>query len=227
MFNQKPLHLMSIGAGTGLFEDKLIRKYGLAVDYFHAIEPNEKLLEELERTVAKWNVKYTIEKTYFTSEYHTKEKFDLILMSHCLYYIPNPAEAICSAKSFLKEDGKLLIFHQSERGVCEVHRKFLSLASLKRAPLLFINHGISIEDLSYALQRKGIEHYIREEPSYIGMEDFIEKRGSHVVSFMLQTWYENLPLSTQEEIYIFVKNRCTNPEAGTYLFQHPSAMMVV
>ena len=225
-FNQKRLHLMSIGPGTGCFENSMIRDYGMSLEYFYGIEPSPELLKELEGVVTNWNVKYFIDKTYFTPEYDIKERFDLIFMAHCLYAMPNVVDIICHAKSFLKPNGKLLIFNQSVTGSCEVHRKLLSIAPLGK-PGVNINESVSMEDVCSLLQEKGVTFYIREKTSHIDLSDFIAKRDNNVVSFMVHTIYEKLPHSIQSEIYDFVKDRCTNPEPGKYLLPHPAMMMVI
>ena len=224
-FDPKNLNMLSIGAGTGSFEDLLITEYGLSLEYYYAIEPNDDHVKQLESTVSKWNIKYTIDKTCFTPDTKLKEKFDLVLMSHCLYYIPNPTEAIVSAKSFLKPDGKLLILHNTEQGgACQLIRKFQSLASLDTA--LVCNHGLSLEEVSKNLTQKGIQNYIKREPVDLDVGNFITKRDSGIISFILQTWYENFPSSIQKEIYQFVREKCINPEPEKYLLPCPVGMLV-
>lgn len=225
-FKQKSLALLSIGAGTGSFEEALIKEYGLSLDYYHAIEPNDDHLKQLESIVSKLNVKYTIDKACFTPQIKIEEKFDMILMSHCLYFIPNAIEAVMHAKSFLKPNGKLLVFHMTEEGPCEVIRRFLSLASLD-PPLVYVNNGISLEDVSANLTQNGIHNYIERATNHLDVGNFIAKRDNTAISFLTQTPYENLPQFIQDEIYNLVREKCINPEPGKYLLYHPTAMLVV
>ena len=45
---------MSIGAGTGNFEDDLIKRCGLNLKNYLAVEFNEDLVMEMMKTVSKW-----------------------------------------------------------------------------------------------------------------------------------------------------------------------------
>ena len=49
-----PVNLMSIGAGTGNFEDDLIKRCGLNLKKYLAVEFNEDLVMEMMKTVSKW-----------------------------------------------------------------------------------------------------------------------------------------------------------------------------
>jgi len=74
------INLLSIGAGTGCFEDPMIEICGLSVEYFYGIEPNENLAKQLGNTVSKWKMKYTIDNSCFTPEFESEKKFDVIIM---------------------------------------------------------------------------------------------------------------------------------------------------
>jgi len=224
-FNQNKINMLSIGAGTGCFEDSMIEKCGLSLEYFYGIEPNENQAKQLENTVSKWKVKYTIDKSCFTPEFECEKKFDLIIMSHSLYYMPNPTEAIMTAKSLLRPNGKLLVFHNTEDGAqYGIVNKFLSLASLDTA--VVCNHGLSLEEISRNLTNKGIQNYIRKAPVFWDVGKFIAKQNSGIISFILQTCYENFPLSIQKEIYQVVKDKCVNPEEGKCFIPNPAGVLV-
>ena len=97
-FKGEAINLMSIGAGTGCFENDLVTKLGLNVSYFHAVEPSKDRGEQLKKKVISWdNTKLIVDQNYFTKNYETELKFDLILMSHCLYSIDNVDQVILGA----------------------------------------------------------------------------------------------------------------------------------
>ena len=79
------LDLLSIGAGSGCFEDAMIKCNGLLVEYFYAFEPDESRRKELEKIAPTWNVDYFIDERCFGDESETDRQFDLVLMSHVLY----------------------------------------------------------------------------------------------------------------------------------------------
>ncbi len=126
-FEGKPIHFMSIGAGNGHFDGSLINENGLKVDYFYGIEPDDGRRKELQERVLSWNIDHFIDKSCFDEFFETEIKFDLILMSHVLYFISKPVESILKAMSFLKGQGKLVIIHDDKGGLPEVYSTFLQL----------------------------------------------------------------------------------------------------
>ena len=135
-FSGKPVSVMSIGAGTGCFEDEMVRKLGLKISHFHAVEPNKDLHKLLTQTMLSWqNVKFKIEEKYFTEEYETRHKFDLILMSHCLYNMDNVPKVLSKARSLLEENGKLAVFIHSEIGGPELYKHAINSVKYLSPPL--------------------------------------------------------------------------------------------
>jgi len=72
-----------------------------------------------------------------------------------------------------------------------------SLASLNTTVVL--NYGLSLEEISRNLMNKGMQNYIKIAPVFLDIGKFIAKQNSGVISFILQTSYENFPLSIQRE----------------------------
>ena len=107
-FKGKLIDFMSIGAGTGCFENDLVTKLGLNVSYFHAVEPNEEFHKQIEKMVIGWNdIRLKVDQSYFTENYQIDHKYDLILMSHCLYQMSNIDLVLLKAISLLKSQGML------------------------------------------------------------------------------------------------------------------------
>ena len=228
-FGRRPIQLMSIGPGDGSFEDGLIKNYEMSLSYFHAIEPSKKEVTKLQKVIEEWNVKNKIEEIHFTPDFSTTEKFDLILMAQVMYHIPSPAGVVSRARSFLKPNGKLLIIHQTEESMCTIHRNFLSMASYALKPVS--DPSVSTQVLSDILTKNDISHYITEEAGYLDVSDFIAKRkkssANHIVTLMIQTWYERLPISFQNVIYNMVKAECVTPEPHKYLFPQHAGMITI
>eukprot|EP00794_Sanderia_malayensis_P018636 gene18636-20518_t len=114
-----PIKLMSIGAGDGSLEDMLIKQLGLRVEYFHGVEPDGGRREKLKKIEKTWQLttESFIDDRFFGENFESDTKFDLILMSHVLYSIPKPTEAILRARKMLKKEGKLVIFHNTNQGL--------------------------------------------------------------------------------------------------------------
>ena len=107
----KPIDIMSIGAGTGWLEDSIIKHSEMKVNNILAIEPNPVHVDKLREMGDKWNdTKFEIDSSFFDENYDTAKRFDVILMVHSIYGMKNPIESIPKAKSLLKNGGKCLIF---------------------------------------------------------------------------------------------------------------------
>lgn len=229
-FNGKPIHLMSIGAGNGCLEGDLIKKFGLKASFFYAVEPNKELRVRLQKEISEWSIDdHEIIPDYFTTDFKTEKRFDLIMMSHCLYYMKDPIGVVMTAKSLLKPNGKIVIFIQTEQGGNELYNHFLKHVEPSSGPIS--DHALSSAQIIGAFGKAGIEYGFQYGPSTLDVTDFIEKRATQkrycVVTFFLQTKYEDLPEKLQTEIYEMVKERCFIDEDGKYMFKHPTAMIVI
>jgi len=228
-FGQRPIDLLSVGAGTLCFERDLIEKIGLKVNYLYAIEPNEKHLEELKSAITELNLSYDIDPVYFTTEFSTEKRFDMILMSHSMYCMTDFVGAMLKAKSLLKPNGKLIIFNQGEQGGYELYTRFIGQADLSGRPIN--DHLISSKELAEALANNAVSYEVRYGPSVMEVHDFIMRKATpntnHVVSFLLQTKYDFLAENLQNEIYDMVKERSSIGQDGKYVLTHPTAMIIV
>lgn len=228
-FEQRPIDLLSVGAGTLFFEKDLMEKVGLKVNYLYAIEPNEVHLEELKSTITQLSLSYDIDPIYFTTEFSTEKRFDMILMSHSMYCMADPIGAILKAKSLLKPNGKVIIFNQGEQGGYELYTRFISQAELSCRPIN--DHSISSKEIAEALCNNAVAHEVRYGPSVMEVHDFVMRKATpntnHVISFLLQTKYEHLAENLRDQIYEMVKERSSIGKDGKYVLTHPTAMIVV
>eukprot|EP00794_Sanderia_malayensis_P009614 gene9614-10597_t len=237
-----PIKLMSIGAGDGIFEDMLIKQFGLKVEYFHGVEPDCGRRGKLQEIVKTWELttECFIDHRLFDEDFKSDTKFDLILMSQVLYSIPRPTEAILRAKTLLKKDGKLVIFHATKQELSAMAQKVKVLFD-ETTPCL-ANQEVVIEDLAEELQALGVEYKYFEAPFQNDFSDFITKQGgdndekdllarNHVISFFLQTRFEKLPADLQSEIYDHVKNACIVQYGANnmkkYFYVYPMGMLLL
>ena len=196
-FEGEAINLMSIGDGTGCFENDLVTKLGLNVSYFHAVEPSKDRGEQLKKKVISWdNTKLIVDQNYFTKNYETELKFDLILMSHCLYSISNVDQVIFKTISFMKAQGKIVIFVHSETGA-DSELFFKAMGSME-----YVSHPISDEivtgkKIREILGKNGISFTTREGPGAVDETQFIKKQNistaNDVVSLFIQRRFEKLP----------------------------------
>ena len=226
-FSGKPISIMSIGAGTGYFEDELVRKLDLKISHFHAVEPNKDHHKMLKQTMLSWdNVEFTIEEKYFTEEYETQHKFDLILMSHCLYNMDNIPKVLSKACSLLEENGKLIAFIHSEIGAAELYNHAINNVQYLSPPLG--DQSVTSKSVCRMLTDLSISHVVQERPCTLDVTDFLKKQhpGKDVISFLIQTRIEKLPEELQKNLYDMVLERAKSNGNGRYLLPTPTAMIV-
>lgn len=226
-FSGKPVSIMSIGAGTGYFEDEMVRRFNLKVSHFHAIEPNKDHHKLLKQTMLSWeNVQCTIEEKYFTEKYQTQCKFDLVLMSHCLYNMDNIPQVLSKACSLLEENGKLALFIHSEIGAAELYNYVINNVICLTPPLG--DQSVTSKSVCKILTDRSISHVVRERPCTLDVTDFMKRQhpGNDVISFLIQTRIEKLPEDLQEDVYEMVMQRAKSDGSGRYILPTPTVIIV-
>eukprot|EP00112_Aurelia_sp_Birch-Aquarium-sp1_P011309 Seg2379.4 transcript_id=Seg2379.4/GoldUCD/mRNA.D3Y31 product="Carnosine N-methyltransferase 2" protein_id=Seg2379.4/GoldUCD/D3Y31 len=220
-FKGEAIDLMSIGAGTGCFENDLITKLGLNVSYFHAIEPNEDHREQLKQKMVSWeNIKFTVDQNYFTENYEIKHKFDLVVMAHCLYSMDNVDQVILKARSLLNDDGKLAIFVKSDEGITELYEHMIKYVKYSAKPIS--DEAVCSKSVCEILTSNSIDFVLKEGVISHDITDFVKQinttAANAVISFVLQTRFENLPQDVQNILYEMVMQRvkCNNIEQSMY-----------
>ena len=225
----KSIDFMSIGAGTGCFENDLVTNLGLRVSYLLAIEPNEEHHKLLKQRIISWeNAKFTADRSYFTENYEVEDKFDLVLMSHCVYSMANVEEVLLKATSLLKAEGKLVIFVHSETGS--------ELISKSMGSVQYLSKPLSDETLTNKyfcdiLTKNSIKFTSSEAQTVKDVTDFVKQNdtptANDVVSFLIQTRFEKLPEELRKELYEMVRDRVIHSENNMYLLPNPTAMIIV
>eukprot|EP00794_Sanderia_malayensis_P017281 gene17281-19008_t len=229
---QRPIDMMSIGAGNGCFEGDLVMKLGLNLNYFFAVEPNKKHSKQLIEEISRWNINdnYEVCTDYFTPSFTTSRRFDLIMMSHCLYCMENPVDLVMTAKSFLKPNGKLVIFIRAETHTYKkLHKRLLEKVQFSSATISDIT--LTSAEICKALADNKAKFGVQHGPSLLNVDDFLRERdtpnANNVFTFILQTEFGDLSEQLKRDIYQMVKGNSFINADGKYMFKHPTAMIVV
>jgi len=226
--------IFSIGAGTGHF-DSIILDYicnnFVSPRYYCAFEPNPIHYEELNKRINKYSFSSDVIREYFTPRTHRSQKFDLILMSHCLYPMPDPLGAIKNAISMLNKNGVLIIFHQTKTGMCEAVNK-INNEYLKWNLIPTADHSYSIDDIVRELKNIHIPFNIQieteESSSYIDFTD-IGKNDiitDEMLSFFIQTKASNLDPKIRANILNQLTQNLVEKD-GKLLYEHPTGIILI
>jgi phospholipid N-methyltransferase len=183
--HNRQLQILSLGAGTGYFDKKVIDRLIIKPSYT-ALEPNPVYIEQIKETLPDAK----IIQDYFTLTYNTIERYDYIIFSHSLYCISEPWNIINYATNFLMKDGKVIVFHQSERGMYQFVSKFNNYLTFNEKP--YADHTYSAKDIAKKLNNNCKHNRLS---GYIDMSDvFGDKEILHkMLSFFMQTDTNKLP----------------------------------
>ena len=108
--------LVDIGAGTGLLIRSWFERAGsIRPGRYVAFEPNPQHVEHLLATVAELGVDHDIQARPFTLDTPLSKEFDLVLFSHSLYWMPDPALHMLHSASALLSGGVALAFLPNDR----------------------------------------------------------------------------------------------------------------
>ena len=226
--------MMSIGCGNGRLDEFILKQNNISLSRFLGIEPDGELRKKLETRLKSWNVPYHVESEYFSGTYsYDGEGFDLIIMSSVLYYMKDVGLAIAKARSFLNPNGKLVIFHQTLPGGCEIFRYLLKAQPVRKQNTF--RYDMCHLDVLKALNERGIPFKcnVTDDINYgVDVDDFVRKykegyRKNTFIDFMLQTPLTELGKEIQDGVYEIVKqSSALNDKKRYILFDDYAAISI-
>ena len=228
-YSATSIDMMSVGAGTGWLEDEIINNLDLRVESLLAIEPNPQHAQELRKKSANWtNTVTEIDLSFFDEHYVTDKKFDVILMVHSIYYSSNPIKVIIKARSFLKPNGQIMLAVRGDQGGMELSSYLEEQVEIiPTNPRKLIGSGLIVD----GLKKNNINFQSQDLTDYHDVSDFIERKYSpirnDVVSFHLNTKYEDLDKDLQDGIYKIVQENVIVTKEERHMYRETSSFMIV
>ena len=147
--------------------------------------------------------------------------YDLVLMSHCLYYFNDPSAAVEHGVNMLAPGGKLLVFHSTEKGLAEVRSKFTTTFTGKPY------HYLTASEVTRIAESKGYNVETSYLPCRIDVTDC--KSNPPIVSLL--NWLANVNLETVgrkivDEVREYVQ-QVSELEGERLILKHPVAALVI
>lgn len=219
----RSVDVLSIGSGRGDFDITLI---GLLADscpqiMYTAVDPNCEHNRIFSKKIR--NFRPIIDSFRIVPEPFgagtVGGSFDLIHLTHCLYYIPDRKSAIRSAYEMLKPGGSLLIFHQTALGVNEVQRLFMGRVKGDEKEMF------SAHDLLGIIESLRLPFTFDILISDLDVTDIIEDtpKGRQLLEFFLEAKLDGADEALFSEIRGYVADNC-RVEDGRYFFFHPGSI---
>jgi SAM-dependent methyltransferase len=220
MTDRESVKVLSIGSGTGDFDITLIRLLTMEIPHIHyvALDPNSEHNSVFSEQYKENGLDLTsfriIPKPF--GEVYLPGSFDLIHMTHCLYYIPDRKKAIQQAYNLLNPGGILLIFHQTSLGINEIQRVYMKRVKDDEKEMF------SAHDILRIFSDMGLEFTFDILISDIDVTDCIaeNENGRKVLNFFMESNLDGLDRTLREEIFQTLKNIC-RIEGGRYFLFHP------
>ncbi|MGC9435527.1 MAG: class I SAM-dependent methyltransferase [Methanomicrobiales archaeon] len=218
------IRVLSVGSGTGDFDLVLMRLLdgaGFGIDYT-AVDPNHEHNAVFERRVRESRLspdRFGILPVPFQPG-TAPGTYDLIHFTHCLYYIPNRAEAIQRAREMLAPGGSLLIFHQTALGINEVQRLFMERVKGETREMF------SCFDLLAILDRLDIPCTFDLLLSDVDVTDIMDgtPEGEMLLCFFLESGLEGVDPALFAEVIRYVREN-SRVEDGRFSLFHPGGIV--
>lgn len=185
--------VLSIGSGEGDIDLEIIQSFipklkprwkGLK---YIALEPNpihrDRFLERLDQTSFGENVEVSVRGDSFEPDkVDSGEKYDLVLLTHVLYYFDDPYQAIQGALKQTKPGGQVVIVHQTAIGIPQIQREHMLEVKGDQ------NEMFTSEDIRDLLNAKSQQHQSYNVDARLDVTDCLQglESGVKIMSFCLE-----------------------------------------
>lgn len=177
---------------------RILRQYAIDVDYY-ALDPYAEQLAAFRDMAAEENMKNI---HFLTTPFERAElapQYDLVFVSHALYYVPNMKQALEKVIAHAKE---VVIVHHGMEGIHRVHQAFRE----------YVQPGAHIVstywDVGSTLQELHIERDCSMQfyafPSHVDVAccaTSASEDGKKLISFFLERPYDTLPGEAKERVH--------------------------
>eukprot|EP00112_Aurelia_sp_Birch-Aquarium-sp1_P004165 Seg1472.15 transcript_id=Seg1472.15/GoldUCD/mRNA.D3Y31 product="hypothetical protein" protein_id=Seg1472.15/GoldUCD/D3Y31 len=141
----------------------------------------------------------------------------------------NVEQVVLKATSFLKAEGKLVIFVHTEIGGAELYSKSMNSVQYLSQPIS--DESVTKEYVCDILTKNSVSFMSNEAHTVKDVTHFVKQyeaaSANDVVSFCIQTRFEKLPEELRKELSEIVKERVIHTEDNKYMLPHPTAIIIV
>ncbi|WP_324235592.1 methyltransferase [Okeania sp.] len=152
-----------------------------------ALEPNpihrDRFLERLEKESFGKNVEVSVRDDYFQpGKFDSEQKYDLVLLTHVLYYFDEPYQAIQSALKQTKAGGKVVIVHQTATGIPQIQSEFMLEAKGNQ------NEMFTAQDMRNLLDTQSHPHEYHNVDARLDVTECLQglENGVKIMSFCME-----------------------------------------
>jgi SAM-dependent methyltransferase len=220
------LQVLSIGAGSGLFELPMLERLlaaGAGLQSFTGIDTDAyacKILQQRLVDAFEDELEFEVVAQDFV-DYDSRQRFDLVLLNHVFEYIPDQhAAMIAKARGLLGPDGQLLIFSPQRGGINRIYER--EMRAVRSWPPIFA------EDIAAILAAGAIPF---EATDLVAQCDISALAGDpdsaeplELLSFLTQIDCRRVPSSVRAD---YVASFQSLAPAGQSQIPHPTTLFVL
>lgn len=226
------LSILSIGSGEGDIDVEIIdsllpevHSSGKKLRYI-ALEPNpihcDHFLKRLETISFNENVEVSVRKDFFEpDQFKREEQYDLVLLTHVLYYFKEPEQAIQTALAQTKENGRVVIVHQTAKGIPQIQQEYMLAAKGDE------NEMLVAEDIKKLLADR--PHQYHHLQACLDITECLDgsENGVKIMSFCLECDLRQLQESTFTKILQAFSSLAEIEDNGRALIREPIGIFVL
>jgi len=212
----RPLRILSIGCGDGDLDFAVLECLnGLTDVEYLGLEVNETSAQLFEEAVEAWRENFAGELS-FEIRIASAERlpdigggFDLVVMSHVLYYFSDPVALV---RNYLQRacriDGRVMIVHSGWGGIPEL-----------MAAVPGLQPFLDADTIRDALAASGLRVQCETLSSELDVTDILEQtgRGRQILGFCIERDVDRLPEETKKRLLQALWSRCEIREDRAWL----------
>ena len=217
--------LLDIGAGRGFFVGDVLSDLCRQAYVYGAYEPNAEHFQALQVNSAHFARQCDVRHEPFTLNANLKPEWDMVLMSHSLYWMQPMGKYVQTVLAGLKPGGVLVIFLQPPAGFYKLQLDFMDLMVTRENGL---NNHASTQELMSELDALNIDAVEELLPGYLDFSGIWndEKALLDMGSFIIGGELRELPDSTQKKILHHMRANTLQLDQFR-LFNQPTSMVLV
>ena len=211
--------VLSVGSGSGVFDGHFlgsIRSTVREISYV-GIDPNPHQCRRFTQQLAS-RADDRVRVGVYAADFENhpfRERFDLVHMTHSLYYMDEPAQTLESALGLLKDGGRLIVFLAPNGILNQLADEFWSLERGRRSWFS--------EDLEYHMEEQNIPFEKARIDAKLDVSACFEdgsEEGARIVDFIAQVETDGLPDRLRAMIVEYLQRIATYDGRG-YWLPHP------
>jgi len=165
---------LDIGAGTGFFLRDFIENLELKPAHYTGIEPSPVHYKNLKENFRELSMDQNLIEDIFTPQTHLKREYDLIILSHSLYwFIPDPEHYLLNMVNHLKNGGVAVMYLQTPFTASNIlNLLFNDILPAPGVP----NHRLTSWKIMDILEKNGIRYQVKNLPGTLNLIFYLRKR---------------------------------------------------